>query len=43
LSDYAEAIRYPGHSYPVDEAEYRQAIELADGVFRWAEGIVGVA
>jgi HEPN domain-containing protein len=42
LSDYAEEIRYPGHSYPVDEAEYRQAIELADEVFRWAGRIVSV-
>lgn len=40
LSDYATVTRYPGHSYPVNEGEHRRAIELAQGVLRWAERTV---
>jgi|SRR5258708_5759678 HEPN domain-containing protein len=40
LSEYAVTTRYPGTVRPVDEAEYRQAIDLAEAVVRWAETVV---
>ncbi len=40
LSDYAVTTRYPGAPRPVDEAEYRQALDLAERVVRWAESVV---
>jgi HEPN domain-containing protein len=42
LSDHAIVTRYPGHPYPVDEAEYRQAVALAEQVLQWVEGTLGV-
>lgn len=43
LSDYAVSTRYPGATRPVDEPEYRRAVDLADAVVRWAEGLIGGA
>jgi len=40
LSEYAVTTRYPKAAHPVDEVEYRQAIQLAEGVVRWAESVV---
>lgn len=40
LSVYATALRYPGESEPVSEAEYRRALETAGRVVRWATGVV---
>ncbi|HLF95302.1 MAG TPA: HEPN domain-containing protein, partial [Planctomycetota bacterium] len=46
LSDYASGARYPVSDEPVDpicpvdEAEYRRAVAVADDVVRWAEGII---
>lgn len=35
LTDYAVTTRYPGDWEPVSEAEYRQAVALAQDVFQW--------
>ena len=40
LTDYATAARYPGHSNPVTEAEYREAVGLAEQFVRWAEKLI---
>lgn len=40
LSSYASEARYPGLSEPVGEEEYRQAVELAERLVRWGEGII---
>jgi HEPN domain-containing protein len=40
LSGYGAVTRYPGQAVPVDEAEHRRAVELAEQVLRWAEGEV---
>lgn len=37
LTPYAVASRYPGHSEPVSEDEYHEAIRSATVVLRWAE------
>jgi HEPN domain-containing protein len=36
LTDYAVTTRYPGDWEPIDEAEYKQAVFLAQEVYRWA-------
>jgi HEPN domain-containing protein len=40
LTDYATAARYPGHSNPVTETEYREAVGLAEQFARWAENLI---
>ena len=35
LTDYAVTARYPGDWEPIDEAEYRHAVSLANEVCRW--------
>ena len=37
LSRFAVEPRYPGFGRPVTEAEYRELLEVARGVVRWAE------
>ena len=37
LSVYAMAARYPSDLEPATEEDYRQALELAEAVVRWAE------
>ena len=37
LTDYATALRYPGHGEPVTKDEYREALRLAEAVVAWAE------
>jgi HEPN domain-containing protein len=37
LTDYAVQTRYPGDYYPVTEAEYERALELAERVLGWVE------
>ena len=37
LTAYAVSARYPGSQESVDEAEYREALELAEMVCRWVE------
>jgi len=41
LTDYAVACRYPGDAEPVTQAEYEQAVHLAETVLTWAGQIVG--
>ena len=41
LSDYAVQMRYPGDYYPVSEAEYTRALELAERVLQWVWSQVG--
>jgi len=40
LTTYAWEARYPGLGEPVEEPEYRRAVELAERVVRWAEELV---
>jgi HEPN domain-containing protein len=40
LSRYAVQTRYPGRAPPVTQAEYEEAIRLAQTVLEWAEGII---
>ena len=40
LTDYAVLYRYPSDLEPIDEAEYREAIALAQHVLAWAERVV---
>ena len=39
LTDYAVMSRYPAELEPVSEEEYREAVQLAEAVVTWAEGI----
>jgi len=40
LTRYAVETRYPGLSAPVTEAEYREAVRIAEAVLAWAESMV---
>ena len=40
LTQYALETRYPGEGEPVDEEEYRRALELAEAVVHWAEEVL---
>jgi HEPN domain-containing protein len=40
LSDYAVQLRYPGPFPPVTQAEYEEAIQIAQAVLTWAETLV---
>lgn len=40
LTEFAWEARYPGTGEPATEAEYRQAIALAERVVRWAETLI---
>jgi HEPN domain-containing protein len=40
LTRYAVFTRYPGPAADVSEAEYRRAVAIAEGVYRWAETLV---
>jgi hypothetical protein len=40
LTSYAFEARYPGLAEPVSEEEYRQAVELAQTVVRWADEMI---
>lgn len=41
LSDYATRSRYTGAAEDVSEGQYERALELAEHVLRWAEGLIG--
>ncbi|MEW6216691.1 MAG: HEPN domain-containing protein [Candidatus Bipolaricaulota bacterium] len=41
LTDYAVEARYPGAFEPVTQDEYKEAVELAEEVLRWAKAVVG--
>ena len=40
LTVYAVTTRYPGKQEPVDEDEYREAIQIAERVYSWVETIL---
>lgn len=40
LNIYAVQTRYPGIAAPVTEAEYEEAIRIAEAVLAWAEAII---
>ncbi len=42
LTDYAVEARYPGTAEPITREEYRETIDLAEKVVRWAENVVGI-
>jgi HEPN domain-containing protein len=42
LSPYAVITRYPGEFEPVSEADYRDAVRIAENVVMWALSIVHV-
>ena len=37
LTDYAVMARYPGALEPVEDVEYREAVQVAEGVLAWDE------
>ena len=41
LSRYASATRYPFADLPISEAEYCEAVEIAENIVRWAEKLCG--
>jgi HEPN domain-containing protein len=41
LTDYAMTARYPSRDAPVTEDEYREAVDLAEVVVRWAQEVIG--
>ena len=40
LTPYAVAVRYPGHSEAITQADVDEAIRLAEGVVAWARAII---
>lgn len=42
LSDYAVETRYPGDFSPVSNKEYKQALSIAEDVFRWAKIVLNL-
>ncbi len=40
LTDFAWQARYPGPAEPVSEAEYREAVALAEKVVEWAGKLI---
>ncbi len=40
LTEYAVEMRYPGDFEEITTAEWREAIILAESVFRWAKEII---
>lgn len=40
LTTFAVDARYPGFEEPVDVEEYRNVVETAESVIRWAESLV---
>ncbi|MDE2794363.1 MAG: hypothetical protein OXL34_06035 [Gemmatimonadota bacterium] len=40
LTRYAVVARYPAHTRPVSQEDHREAVELADRVVRWVEGLL---
>ncbi|MCY3699542.1 MAG: HEPN domain-containing protein [Gemmatimonadetes bacterium] len=41
LTPYAVATRYPGPGVPVSEAQYLEALEIAETIVDWAEESLG--
>jgi HEPN domain-containing protein len=42
LSEYAVASRYPGVNEPIEDEEYREAVDLAEAVVYWAERVISL-
>jgi HEPN domain-containing protein len=40
LTPYAVITRYPGENEPVSEEEYRESLQLAEEVVKWAESVI---
>jgi HEPN domain-containing protein len=40
LTDYAVMCRYPGDSESVTQAEYEQAVRIAEAVLEWAKQMI---
>ena len=40
LTEYAVSSRYPGESEPIEEDEYRRAVEIAQAVLNWVDSII---
>ncbi|MFH1533188.1 MAG: HEPN domain-containing protein [Pseudomonadota bacterium] len=40
LTDYAVQTRYPGEYPPVTQAEYDEAVVIAESTVTWADGII---
>jgi HEPN domain-containing protein len=40
LTDYATVTRYPGPYAPVTQAEYEEAVRIADAVIAWASALI---
>jgi len=40
LTEYAVSTRYPGDYEPIDEAEFKEAFIIAEGVILWIEKIL---
>ncbi len=40
LTPYAVITRYPGLTEPIEEKQYQQALESAEAVLFWGEGII---
>ncbi len=38
LTVYATSTRYPSNQEPVDEDEYKEAVQIAERVYYWVEG-----
>jgi len=43
LTDYAVKTRYPGEYAPLTEKEYIKSLRLAENVFLWVEGQLGIS
>jgi HEPN domain-containing protein len=41
LTEYAVDTRYPGDYEPIDEADYKEALEIAERVVNWVEREIG--
>ena len=40
LTAYAVSSRYPGETEPVEEEEYKRAVEIAESVLDWAGSVI---
>ncbi|NOX53316.1 MAG: HEPN domain-containing protein [Planctomycetes bacterium] len=40
LTSYAVEARYPGLAPPITDAEYQEALQIAENVLSWAESLI---
>jgi len=40
LTAYAVDTRYPGDYEPVNKEEYKEALKIAEDVFKWLDNII---